>query len=62
MNVTEIVNHTAGKLAEIEGWTFPEGHDFQNDTHPRGRRWFRMAEAAYEGVTGDSPDYSEDEE
>ena len=59
MNPTQIINEIVKRIASIEGWetTFD---DHVNSDHPRSKAWVAQAEAAYEVITGDAPDYAEE--
>lgn len=58
-SVREQVNLIAEALARAEGWKVPRGTDFTTATDPRSVRWCGLAEAAYEALTGDRPEYEE---
>lgn len=53
----QIINATAAALASCDGWEpLP---DYFGNFNPRALKYLGMAEAAFEAITGDRPDYSE---
>lgn len=61
MNPTQIINEIAKRIASIEGFmTTDEHYDHVNSENPRSKMWVAKAEAAYEVITGDTPDYAEE--
>lgn len=69
----QLINEAAKEIARIEGWQAPEDYDFVMEATrpaPRGRvdrngartrRFLAMAEHAFRAITGDRPDYCDDE-
>lgn len=53
----EQINETAAAIAKVDGWE--PLSDYVDNQNPRARKYCAMAEAAFEAMTGDKPDYSE---
>lgn len=63
-SVRVIMNRLVRRLAKLDGYEYLSGFDMtdQNVTpssHPMTCYYLMMAEAAYEEITGDRPDYSD---
>lgn len=53
----EIINEIASALAKVDGWE--PCPDYVSNPNPRAIKYRVMAEAAFEALTGDIPDYAE---
>lgn len=59
------INAAAHDIAHVAGWDIAEDHDFVDQVKEdwrvtaRSKQFLRMAEAAFEAITGDKPDYAE---
>lgn len=51
------VNSMAAAIARVEGWEPLAA--YVDNRNPRARKFCRMAEAAFEALTGDRPDYAD---
>lgn len=72
MNHRQTINATALEIARVSRWDISPDHDFVAEaerepnnirdfkTHARSGDFLRMAEAAFEVITGDRPDYAEE--
>lgn len=64
------INAAAAAIATADGWKMLDGYDFvtarenyeTDRVSSRTLRFLALAEAAFEAITGDRPDYAEDEE
>lgn len=78
MTQKQQINAAAAAIAKADGWSTPAGLDYvgmfvTDEANPRrslpeikarsrAMHYLSLAEAAFEAITGDSPDYSEEEE
>lgn len=53
----QIINDMAAAIAKCDGWE-PQT-DYVDNPHSRAIKYRNMAEAAFEAMTGDRPDYAE---
>ena len=66
MTDKQTINNAAAAIADADGWEVAKGYDFvrkhdENTLCSRGRRYLRMAESAFEAITGEMPDLEEDD-
>jgi hypothetical protein len=55
------INSLARKMAKASGWQLPKEFDFLITKDPKAQTYLQFALIAFEEITGDRPDYADDD-